>query len=72
MVEMVVEKVKIVELTLKDGSKILCRGGEDAVYRAWNNYPVVSAKWTGEEDTMQWLVSNNQNEESGGMAWVPE
>ena len=70
--EMLVEKVKVVELTLEDGSKMICRGGEDAVLKAWENYPVVSAKWTGEEDTMQWLVSNNQNEESGGMAWVPE
>ena len=67
---MIVEKVKVV--TLEDGSKMICRGGEDAVLKAWGNYPVVSAKWTGEEDTMQWLVSNNQNEESGGMAWVPE
>ena len=50
-----VEKVKVVELTLEDGSKMLCRGGEEAVYRAWGTYPVVSAKWTGEEETMQWL-----------------
>ncbi|SVC33616.1 uncharacterized protein METZ01_LOCUS286470 [marine metagenome] len=34
---------------------MLCRGGEDAVRRAWNSYPVVSARWTGEEDTMQWI-----------------
>ena len=59
MVEMVVEKVKIVELTLKDGSKILCRGGEDAVFRTWNNYPVVSAKWTGEEEILQWIEDEN-------------
>ena len=69
---MIVEKVKVVELILEDGSKKICRGGEEAVERDWGNYPIVSAKWTGEEDTMQWLVSNNQNEESGGMAWVPE
>jgi len=47
--------VKVVELTLEDGSKVLCRGGEDAVRRAWKNYPVVSAKWTGEEQLMQWV-----------------
>tara|TARA_B100001750_G_C14931715_1_gene314444 strand:+ start:194 stop:373 length:180 start_codon:yes stop_codon:yes gene_type:complete len=47
--------VKVVELTLEDGSKVLCRGGEDAVQRAWNIYPVVSAKWTGEEQLMQWV-----------------
>ena len=52
---MYTETVKVVELTLEDGSKMLCRGGEDAVRRAWNSYPVVSARWTGEEDTMQWI-----------------
>ena len=50
-----VEKVKVVELTLEDGSKMLCRGGEEAVFRAWGTYPVVSARWTGEEETMQWI-----------------
>ena len=52
---MIVEKVKVVELTFEDGTKKLCRGGEEAVYRAWGSYPVVSARWTGEEDTMQWI-----------------
>ena len=52
---MIVEKVKVVELTLEAGSKMLCRGGEEAVLRQWNTYPVVSAKWTGEENIMQWL-----------------
>ena len=52
---MYTEIVKVVELTLEDGSKMLCRGGEDAVRRAWNIYPVVSAKWTGEEQLMQWV-----------------
>ena len=50
-----VEKVKVVELTLEDGSKMLCRGGETAVLKAWDTYPVVSAKWTGEIETLQWL-----------------
>jgi hypothetical protein len=31
---MIVEKVKVVELTFEDGTKKLCRGGEEAVYRA--------------------------------------
>jgi len=31
---MIVEKVKVVELTFEDGTNKLCRGGEDAVYRA--------------------------------------
>ena len=52
---MIVEKVKVVELTLEDGSKMICRGGEEAVLRQWGTYPVVSARWTGEEETMQWL-----------------
>ena len=52
---MIVEKVKVVELTFEDGTKKLCRGGEDAVERAWGTYPVVSARWTGEEQTMQWI-----------------
>ena len=70
--EMFIEKVKVVELTLEDGSKMLCRGGEDAVYRAWGSYPVVSARWTGEEETMQWIASNEENMEYGGMGWEPE
>ena len=53
--DMIIEKVKVVELTLEDGSKMLCRGGEEAVLRAWGTYPVVSARWTGEEETMQWI-----------------
>ena len=32
---MIVEKVKVVELTLEDGSKMICRGGEEAVLRQW-------------------------------------
>ena len=70
--EMIIEKVKVVELTLEDGSKMLCRGGEDAVERAWGTYPVVSARWTGEEQTMQWISSNEENMEYGGMGWEPE
>ena len=70
--EMFIEKVKVVELTLEDGSKMLCRGGEDAVYRAWGTYPIVSARWTGEEQTMQWIASNEENMEYGGMGWEPE
>ena len=50
-----VEKVKVVELTLEDGSKMLCRGGEESVHKAWSLWPVVSARQTGEIETMQWL-----------------
>ena len=61
---MIVEQVKVVELTLEDGSKMICRGGEEAVFRAWNIYPIVSARWTGEEETMQWVSeTQNDNEE---------
>ena len=51
---MIVKKVKVVELTMEDGTKILRRGGEESVLRAWGIYPIVSARWTGEEETMQW------------------
>ena len=70
--KMFIEKVKVVELTFEDGTKKLCRGGEEAVYRAWGTYPVVSARWTGEEETMQWIASNEENMEYGGMGWEPE
>ena len=70
--EMFIEKVKVVELTFEDGTKKLCRGGEEAVERAWGTYPVVSARWTGEEETMQWITSNEENMEYGGMGWEPE
>ena len=69
---MFIEKVKVVELTFEDGTKKLCRGGEDAVLRSWGKYPVVSARWTGEEETMQWIISNEQDMEYGGMGWEPE
>ena len=55
MTEIFIEKVKVVELTFEDGTKKLCRGGEEAVLRAWGTYPIVSARWTGEEETMQWI-----------------
>ena len=47
--ESVKEKIKVVELTLEDGSKMLCRAGEGAVLRLWDLYPVVSARKTVEE-----------------------
>jgi len=67
---MIVEKVKVVELTFEDGTKKLCRGGEDAVERAWGTYPIVSARWTGEEQTMQWIEEESDTE--GVMGWEPE
>jgi len=67
--DMIVEKVKVVELTLEDGTKMLCRGGEEAVLRAWGTYPVVSARWTGEEETMQWIPESNEFPDESTMGW---
>ena len=69
---MIVEKVKVVELTLEDGTKMLCRGGEEAVLRAWGTYPVVSARWTGEEETMQWIPESNELPDGSTMGWLSE
>ena len=67
---MIVEKVKVVELTFEDGTKKICRGGEDAVERAWGIYPIVSARWTGEEQTIQWIKEERDME--GIMGWESE
>jgi len=67
--DMIIEKVKVVELTFEDGTKKLCRGGEDAVERAWGTYPVVSARWTGEEETMQWVPEGNILLDDSIMGW---
>ena len=67
--DMIVEKVKVVELTLEDGSKFLCRGGEEAVLRTWGKYPVVSARWTGEEQIMQWIPVHNEFPDGSTMGW---
>ena len=70
--DLIIEKVKVVELTLEDGSKMICRGGEDAVERAWGTYPVVSARWTGEEETMQWIPESNELPDGSTMGWLSE
>ena len=67
--DMIIEKVKVVELTFEDGTKKLCRGGEDAVERAWGTYPVVSARWTGEEETMQWIPESDILLDDSIMGW---
>ena len=66
---MIVKKVKVVELTMEDGTKILRRGGEDAVLRAWETYPIVSARWTGEEEIMQWIPESNEFPDESTMGW---
>ena len=70
--DLIVEKVKVVELTLEDGSKMLCRGGEESVLRTWGKYPVVSARWTGEEETMQWLPESDELPDGSTMGWTSE
>ena len=55
-VDIVKEKIKVVELTLEDGSKMLCRAGEGAVLWLWDLYPVVSTKQTGEEQEICGIV----------------
>ncbi len=70
--DLIVEKVKVVELTLEDGSKMLCRGGEESVLRTWGKYPVVSAKWTGEEETMQWVPESDELSDGSMMGWTSE
>ena len=67
--DMIVEKVKVVELTFEDGTKKICRGGEDAVERAWGIYPIVSARWTGEEQIMQWIPAHNEFSDGSTMGW---
>ena len=67
--DMIVKKVKVVELTFEDGTKKLCRGGEDAVERAWGIYPIVSARWTGEEQIMQWIPAHNEFSDGSTMGW---
>ena len=34
---------------------MLCRGGEDAVKRAWGLWPIVKAEMTGEKQLLQWF-----------------
>jgi len=54
--------VDVVLLTLEDGSTILCRGGEEAVKRWWNLWPVVKGEFTGEKQLLQWIeVDPNYN-----------
>ena len=45
--------VDVVRLTQENGSTQLCRGGEDAVERAWGLWPIVKAEMTGEKQLLQ-------------------
>ena len=50
------ELVDVVRLTQENGSTMLCRGGEDAVKRFWDTWPIVKAEMTGEKQLLQWMV----------------
>ena len=50
--------VDVVRLTQENGSTMLCRGGEDAVKRAWDLWPIVKAEMTGEKQLLQWIVAD--------------
>ena len=45
--------VDVVLLTHEDGSTMLCRGGEDAVRKFWDLWPIVKAEFTGEKQLLQ-------------------
>ena len=60
---MIVKKVKVVELTMEDGTKILRRGGEESVLRAWGIYPIVSARKTGEKNILRTIPDNSDYDE---------
>ena len=45
--------VDVVRLTQENGSTMLCRGGEDAVKRAYGLWPIVKAEMTGEKQLLQ-------------------
>ena len=47
------ELVDVVLLTQENGSTMLCRGGEEAVRRAWGTWPIVKAEFTGEKQLLQ-------------------
>ena len=51
--------VDVVLLTQENGSTMLCRGGEEAVERAWDTWPVVKAEFTGEKQLLQWLEADS-------------
>ena len=45
--------VDVVLLTQENGSTMLCRGGEEAVRRFWEIWPIVKAEFTGEKLLLQ-------------------
>ncbi len=53
MKEVQSQLVDVVLLTHEDGSTMLCRGGEDAVRKFWDLWPIVKAEFTGEKQLLQ-------------------
>ena len=53
--------VDVVLLTQENGSTMLCRGGEDAVKRFWNIWPIVKAEFTGEKQLLQWIYADEED-----------
>ena len=52
--------VDVVLLTQENGSTMLCRGGEDAVKRFWELWPIVKAEFTGDKELMQWIEADDE------------
>ncbi len=50
--------VDVVLLTQENGSTMLCRGGEEAVRRFWNLWPIVKAEFIGEKQLLQSIDAN--------------
>ena len=50
--------VDVVLLTQENGSTMLCRGGEEAVRKFWNLWPIVKAEKTGEKQLLQWIEAD--------------
>ena len=56
------EMVDVVRLTQENGSTMLCRGGEDAVKKAWGLWPIVKAEMTGEKQLLQWIYVDEEDQ----------
>ena len=55
--------VDVVRLTQENGSTMLCRGGEDAVKRAWDLWPIVKVEMTGEKQLLQWIYADEEEDQ---------
>ena len=56
------ELVDVVLLTHEDGSTMLCRGGEDAVRKFWDLWPIVKAEFTGEKQLLQSIYADEEDQ----------